>query len=723
MSIYNELKRRNVFRVTAAYVVIAWLLLQVGDVVFEALEVDASANRMLMAFVLLGLIPTVLFAWAFEMTPDGIKRDRDVVPNEFQDRQKAKKLDYITMLVLVLVGAMSLWQHWRDDPSIETTTTIDQTNSEPNMGVANVDDQSIAVLPFVNIAQSVDNEPFTVGLHDDLITHLSKISALKVISKTSVLKYKDNAKSIAEVAQDLGVAHILEGGVQRAGQSIRFNVQLVNAATEKPIWAETYNRELTASNIFQIQSEISEQIVKALQAQLTDEEVISLNKQQTTNIDAFNAYHAGRERMLVRNTESLREALSLFKKAADLDPNYALAYVGQADAWSLLNEYGGVSKEEMFEKGEPVLEFALSLDPSSAEAVTSKANYLHEKNQFEAAMNLFEHSITLNPGYPTTYHWYGLLADSMGDREKSLMLYQKAAELDPLSPTIQSNIGYRLLAANKKHEALQQFDRIIELVPDYSGGPSGKAEAFAQMGRLDLAVIWQHKAVEIDPGNWGRRLNLAGFYLDIGLLDKAKEQIKVVNDAAPDFRDLVFSLANVDMYESDYQSAADRYAMRMEQDPDNKAYIGNWAFNQMLLKNYQISVDALLKLFPGKNDDLFEVAYYNFDSTINLIWMWQQLEENDKANRVLVQLKQFLAEYPEHNNKFKEALIFMVEGNYIAAGEIFQEQFEKGEFQGFWRGDHIPMFEPFNTIPGAIALNTAYEEKLVEQRASLKAML
>lgn len=722
MSLFAELKRRNVFRVTAAYVVIGWLLLQVGDVVFEALEVDASANRMLMAFVLLGLIPTILFAWAFEMTPDGIKRDRDVEPDEFQDRQKAKKLDYVTMFVLVLVGLMSLWQHWSDDEP-KGAALDHSAEITPVKSLANIDDQSIAVLPFTNIAQSADNEPFTVGLHDDLITHLSKISALKVISRTSVLKYKDQPKTIKEVAQELGVAHVLEGGVQRSGQSIRFNVQLVNATNDEPVWAETYNRELTASNIFQIQSEISEQIVMALEAQLTDADVISLNKQQTSNLDAYNAYLAGRQRMLIRNSDSLREALALFEKATELDPNYALAYVGQADVWSLLNEYAGLSQEEMFAYGEPVLELALSLDPTSAEALTSKANYLHEKYQFDAAMNLFERAIELNPNYATTFHWYGLLADSMGDQNKSLSLYQKAAELDPLSPVIQTNIGFKLLRALKKEEALKQFDRIIELFPNYSGGPSGKAEVYAQMGRLDLAVIWQKKSVELDSGNWGRRLSLANFYLDIGLVEEAKREVDSVVKLSPDYEKLPFTLASIDMYESNYQNAADRFSEKIKEDPKNKAYLGNWAFNQMLLKNYQVSIDTLLTLYPGKNDELFEVSYYNFDSTINLIWMWQQLNENDKANHVLAQLKQFLAEYPDHHNKFKEAMIHMVEGNYMAAGEIFQQQFENGEFQGFWRGDHIPMFEPFNEIPDAIALNKAYEEKLFEQRASLMAML
>lgn len=726
MSLFKELKRRNVFRVTAAYVVISWLLLQVGDVVFEALEVDASANRLLMALVLLGLIPTILFAWAFEITPDGIKRDKDVQIDEHQDRQKAKKLNYITMFVLVLVGGMSLWQHWSDPSEPIESDIAAETNLDDNndlVDLTEVNEQSIAVLPFMNVAQSADNEPFTVGLHDDLISHLSKISALKVISKTSVLKYKDSPKSINEIAKDLRVAHVLEGGVQRAGQSIRFNVQLVNAATEKPIWAETYDRELTASNIFKIQSEISESIVRALKANLTMEEIISLKRQQTTNLDAYNAYLAGRQRLLVRNSDSIREALKLFEKATQLDPNYALAYVGQADAWSLLSNYAGITKDEMFAKGEPMIEMAISLDPTLAEAQTTKANYLNDRKQFEASRNLFEYSIKLNPNYATTYHWYGILADSMGDQEKALMLYRKAAELDPLSPVIQTNIGYQLLRAKQKQEALKQFDRIIELVPEYSGGASGKAETLAQMGRIDKAVLWQKKSVDTDQGNFGRQLDLIGFYVELGLIEKAKQSLLEIENQAPNYKGLIYGWANIDLYESNYQQASDRFSRKMLEDPEDKSYQGNWAFYQMLLKNYSASINVLLKLHPGKNGELFNVSHYNFDSTINLIWMWKQIGEIEKSKQLLTQLKQFLAEYPKHDAINKQAMIAAVEGKYLESIKLFNQLFKNGEFQGFWRGDHLPMFESFEEIPESQFLTKAYDKVIEQQRTALLAQL
>ncbi len=712
------------FRVTAAYVVVSWLLLQIGDVVFEALELDASANRMLMAFVLLGLIPTIIFSWAFEMTPDGIKRDKDVPRNERQEQQTAKKLDYVTMGVLALVGGMSLYQHWDDD--LPEVTAEPQTPAQPALNQAGsnkpVDDKSLAILPFINIAQTEDNEPFTVGIHDDLITHLSKISALKVISRTSVLKYKGSDKPVRDIASDLGVAHILEGGVQRAGNQIRLNVQLVDAQTEEHLWAETFNRELSASNIFMIQSEISEQIAQALKAQLTDAELVSLGKQQTDNLDAYNAYLAGRQRLLVRNSAALKEALGLFEKATELDPNYALAYVGQADTWSLLNEYSDVSEAEMFEYGEPLLEKALSLDPKLAEAHTSKANYLLQVDQLDAAKNRFEYALELNPNYATTYHWYGILSDRLGDKKKALDLYRKAAQLDPLSPVIQTNIGYMLLEAGQHEEAMKQFDRIMELMPEYPGAANGKSQVYASLGALDEAVKWQQESIGQDPGNLGRRANLAHLYVDLGMVEQARTVIESIKQESPEFEGLLYAEANLDMYQGNYQQAAARFEARLLKSPKDMSYLGNWTFYQMLLGNYEAAISASLTMFPGKNGQEYDVNFDNFDTTVNLIWMWQQIGEQQKAANLLRQLKGYLAEYTVHDSPFKQSMILALEGKYMESAKLFAELFEKGENRGYWRGAHLPMLKDVINLPQAQELIKKQEQIIEQQRQQLLAM-
>ncbi len=723
MSLFNELKRRNVFRVTAAYVVVGWLLLQVGDVVFEALEVDASANRTLMAFVLLGLIPTIIFSWAFEMTPEGIKKDKDVPRDEQQEHKTAKKLDYVTMLVLLLVGGMSLWQHWRSEPA-EAVDEIDQTHvaSIPVETVGSTDEKSLAVLPFTNVANTTDNEPFTVGIHDDLITSLSKISALKVISRTSVLNYQSTELSIKEVARQLGVAHVVEGGVQRVGNQVRLNVKLVEAATEKPLWAETYNRELTASNIFNIQTEVSQEIANALKAQLSDAEVQSLGKQQTDNINAYNAYLSGRERLLTRDTQSLYQALSLFQKATELDPEYALAYVGQADTWSLLNAYSDVSEAEMMANGEPLLAKALMLDPYSVEAHTSQANYLAEKDDLDGAKKAYEYALELSPNYPTTYHWYGNLLSRLGEEEQALAMYKKAIELDPISPAIQTNIAGILSKSGRHEEALAQFDRIIELVPEYPGSASGKADVYSTMGKLDEAIKWQRIAIQKDPGNLYRKTELAAMYVDIGLLDLAQQTIDEMVIQSPSFEGIIYAQSTVDLYQGKYQNAADLFKMALQRDPLNLNYLGNLAFYQTLLGQHDQAIESYLKLYPGKDGKLYEAKADNFDSTINLIWSLQQTGETEQAELVLNELIQLIAEFPEPNDDFRKAMISALEGRVDDAAELFFNEYKKGASRGFWRGSHLPMLAQVINSSTSLEFIRLYEFELSQQKDRVLAL-
>lgn len=720
MSLFTELKRRNVFRVTAAYVVISWLLLQVGDVVFEALELDASANRLLMAFVLLGLIPTVLFAWAFEMTPDGIKRDRDIKRDSQQEQQTAKKLEYITMGVLVVIGIMGLWQNWSyDEASLPVKSEQPYITNNNTESVVN--DKSLAILPFINVANTKDNEPFTVGIHDDLITSISKISALKVISRTSVLKYNSIDMPIKEIAKKLGVAHIVEGGVQRIGDQVRLNVKLVDARTDEHLWAETYNRQLTTSNIFEIQTEVSQKIAVALKAQLTDAEVTSLGKHQTLNLDAYNAYLAGRQRLLARNSESLKQALTLFEKATTLDPQYALAYVGQADTWSLLNSYSDVTQAEMLAKGQPLLEKALSLDPTLAEAHTSQANYFAMQNKIDEAVKGYESALKLNPNYPTTYHWYGNLLSKKGEKDQALAMYEKAAELDPISPVLQFNIGSILLEAERHQEALAQFERISELSPEYSGSAMGKAMVYSKMGLLDEAIKWQSVAIEKDSGNHYRKVELAKMYVDIGLDVLAENTLLEIESQSPDFENIVFARTYLDMYRGEYEKAALRLDTAFQKNPNNTHYFSNLVFFQMLMGQYDKAIAGYLKIYPGEFGKEFDLQKDNFDSTINLIWMWQVTEQEEKAQQLLDELKQLLAEFPKLNNNLKQAMIAALEGNYDYSSELFFSEYKKGSGRGFWRGAHLPMLAKVMELPANIEFFKLYNFELNQQRGRVLA--
>jgi len=293
MSFFDELKRRNVFRVGIAYLVVAWLVLQVADVVINNVGAPGWVFQIIMLMLGIGFPIVLIFAWAFEMTPDGIKKEKDIDRSQSITSKTGRKLDFTIIGIMALALIYFVWES-----RFQETTAIPAEAGANNVSAETPDtheieiasDNSIAVLPFANRSRDEDDAFFSDGIHDDLLTQLAKIGDLKVISRTSVMKYKDTQKTIPEIAEELGVSTILEGGIQRAGKRIRINAQLIDVTTDEHLWAETFDREMTMENIFDIQSEITRQIVTAVKGELSDTEQQALGAAPTANLEAYEAY-------------------------------------------------------------------------------------------------------------------------------------------------------------------------------------------------------------------------------------------------------------------------------------------------------------------------------------------------------------------------------------------------------------------------------------------------
>jgi TolB-like protein len=423
MSLIAELKRRNVFRVGVAYAIVAWLLIEVAHTAFPTLQLPDWTTTMVTVLLIMGFPVALVIAWAFELTPEGIKREAEVDRTESTIHVSGRKLDFAIIGLLAVAVAYF---------------AVDKFVLEAEPEQASVArEKSIAVLPFENLSQDATNEPFTIGIHDDILTQISKISALKVISRTSVMEYGDTTKNLKTIGAELGVATVLEGGVQRAGNRVRINVQLIDAATDEHLWADTYDRRLTVANIFAIQSEIATAIADALRATLSLGEQDRLATIPTENLAAYEAYLLGNQRVEKRTSAALAEAVNDFNRAIELDPGFALAYVGLADSHLLQVLYSGLPQDEMTEKAQVVTDKALALDDRLAEAYTSLGLIEHYRSDYEASEAAFKRALELNPNYATAYHWYGLmLVGSLGRRDEGLELIKKAAKLDPRSPII-----------------------------------------------------------------------------------------------------------------------------------------------------------------------------------------------------------------------------------------------------------------------------------------------
>ena len=482
MSLYIELKRRNVIRVAIAYAIVAWLLIEISATTFPMLRLPEWTATFVTVLLIIGFPLALIFAWAYELTPEGVKRDTGV-------------------------GAASPLQ----PRAAKSGTALSS------------DLKSIAVLPFENMSREEANEPFTIGLHDDLLTHISKIRSIKTISRTSVSQYRGTTKTIPRIAEELGVRTVLEGSVQRAGDRVRINAQFIDARTDEHLWAESYDRQLTVADIFAIQSEIATAIAEALRATLSPEEKERLETVPTENLAAYDAYLLGRQRMMKRVSVALAEAVDYFQQAIELDPDFALAYVGLAESYQLQGDYSGLAQNEMFNKAANAIAKALELDDRLGEAYASLGRIKTFSGDFEGAEPAFQRALQLNSNYATAHDWYAILLGRSGRLQESLAQVKKGLELDPLSAIINHDMGCILGGLGRFDESLAQLEKVIEIDPAFPTAYWHIGQLYsAAFGRLDKAVVWHRKGLSLDPGNPEIPASLSMVYLDIGDDVKAK---------------------------------------------------------------------------------------------------------------------------------------------------------------------------------------------------------
>jgi TolB-like protein/Flp pilus assembly protein TadD/uncharacterized membrane protein YkvA (DUF1232 family) len=506
MSIIAELKRRNVFRVGVAYAIVAWLLIEVASVLLPTFDAPDWVMKAFSSLVILGFPLTLVIAWAFELTPEGIKRESEVDRTESTTHVKGRKLDF-AIIGLLAVAVVYF--------------AVDKFVPKPVPPV--VREKSIAVLLFDDLSDGSANQSFTKGIHDDILTQLSKIRALKVIARTTMERL-DPTLSIPEIGTKLGVATVLEGGVQRAGDRVRINVQLIDCSDEAHLWAETYDRELTAANIFSIQSEIATMVADSLRATLSPEEQDRIATVPTENLAAYQAYLLGNQRLPKWTTVALTEAVNYFQQAIDLDPDFALAYVGLADAYIRRFQVRGFPPDDTLAKAKALIDKALELDDRLGEAYYTLGGIGDFELEFARAETAYQRAIELNPNYASAYDWYGaLLRDRLGRPQEALVLGRRAAELDPLSADIIDDLARTLVYLGRFDEALVQFKKAVEVAPDYAWGYTSIAEYYGYVsGELDRAVRWIRKSVSVDPDMSLYPISLAWFYLDLGDLDRAE---------------------------------------------------------------------------------------------------------------------------------------------------------------------------------------------------------
>lgn len=469
---FAELARRNVFRVAAAYTIASWLLVQVLDLAAESFEAPLWVMKMIITVLIVGFLPTVFFAWAYEITPEGIKHEREVIRDESITHLTARKLDYITLAAVVLAAGLFLVQMLSDEstrPVVNSAAFLKNSDSGTEITSTWLRSHSIAVLPFANRSNRDDDLFFTDGIHDDLLTQLSKIEDLKVTSRMSVMEYRDTTKKIPQIASELGVATILEGSVQRAGQRIRITAQLIDVAIDKHVWAETFDREMTVDNLFEIQSEITRQIATAIKGQLTPAESSSLAKAPTQNVAAYEAYLRARE--VLNGNYSMEEYMTaqpMVEEAITLDPEFAPAYLLLAEIHGQAAWIGYDDTPERQQAAFHALNMAESvLGPQSPELLAARGEYLYRfEHDYPAALNAQLKAFYGMPGNALVLEQLGLTQRRMGLWEESLNSFSQGAELDPANASLLSLTTDTLFLVRQWSRMEEVLERARARFPD-----------------------------------------------------------------------------------------------------------------------------------------------------------------------------------------------------------------------------------------------------------------
>lgn len=494
--LWSELKRRRVIRVVVVYVVASWLAISAAETLLPNLNLPEWSVTLVISFVVLAFPIVLALAWIFDIGPKGVEVTPAAAGVAEQQPVKPK----------VPAPAM---------PITAPAASVEPTD----------DRRSIAVLPFENMSGDRENEYFSDGIAEEILNLLTKLPQLRVASRTSSFEFKGERINIPEVAAKLGVNTILEGSVRRADDRVRITAQLIEVNTDSHLWSETYDREL--KDVFAIQDDIARSIVAALEVTLTPRDRRAIQNVATSDVQAYDYYLRGRKYFYEFTRRQFHNANRMFLKAIEQDPNYALAYAGMADVYSLLYQWADSSKENIA-KADAASIKAITLDPDLAEAHAARGTALAINGRHDEAERAFENAILLNPGLYEPYYFYGRDCLSAGKFEKAARLFSEACKIRPedyQAPSFLS-MAYAELGREKEQEeankrTLECVEKHIDLHPDDGRALTFGAYALVEQGQPDRAREWSERALDADRDEPAIMYNVACTYSLLGELDKA----------------------------------------------------------------------------------------------------------------------------------------------------------------------------------------------------------
>jgi TolB-like protein len=509
-SVFAELKRRNVYKVAITYAVVAWLLIQAASILLPTFEAPAWVMKAFVVFLALGFVISVMISWAFEATPQGLKRTENVPPDVAAALPTWSPRKFATFVVAVAVIAAGLlaFNLFRTKSVALPTTATPITN------------KSVAVLAFANLSDDKGSEYFSDGISEELLTVLQKIPGLHVAARTSAFSFKGKNATAQEIGQKLGVAHLVEGSVRKAGDVVRIAARLTRTDTGEQLWSENFTRNL--KDVFAVQTELAQTIVGQLSGQLThgaadpaakaaiQAQVQAAEKGGTKNVEAHQYYLQGRFYSDRHSEKSAGEALAAYQRAMELDPAFALAWAGlaQTHVWycEFSTEAGRTGFDTHLAGAREATARALSLEPNLPEALLARSEIeLNFDFDWKGAAETLRKALALAPADPALRIAAGNLELARGDMTRAIDLYRQAVVLDPVNPRARSFLAFNLAVARQFAEARAEFPRVVELNPAAPWAHAGLGLAFLIEGKFEEAAV----AAQDDAAEWARLLIVA----------------------------------------------------------------------------------------------------------------------------------------------------------------------------------------------------------------------
>ena len=716
----NELKQRNVLRLAAAYALVAWILIEAGSVLLPTFGAPDWLFKAYVVAVIVGFVVALVIAWVFEITPDGIRLEKNVDRAAYRPASSRRlNIAIIGLLAIALIVSISF--------------NVTEIGQQRQAASPSPDRPSIAVLPFTSRSSDSENQYFTDGIHDDLLTRLSNIESLRVISRTSVLEYRDTTKKLPQIGKELDVATIVEGAVQRSGNQVRITVQLIDAETDEHIWAHTYDREMTMANVFKIQSEISAQIANSLRAALTPEEQTRLASVPTTSLEAYTLYAAGRNNLTQRRFESLQLARQQFEQAITLDPNFAKAHAGLAQTnLILLSNHQAITPSVAYELAEQSIARALELDSNLGEAYAVLG--LLEASRWEhtrlgdgnvRAAGAFRRAIDLSPNLPDAYVWFSSLREWEGDYEEAINLLTQAIRVDPLGRIAYVNLPGLLALQGKNQQAIDLLIKAMEIFPDWPKAYLYMAQHLQRLGRLDESLAWNLKwqSMSSDPIAGASSVSI---YQAFGDTNKVRNFVTALPQDHPLYP---IGASYLQFMDEDYAAAL----ATLESIADKTASRFNFIYPMMvrsavLLDDYDRAYFLLLEGSPAMAaDTVTNVDRFNLDAAIMLAYIEQKRNRPARATKLLELALPVTRDLPRvgiSGHGIKDVEILALMGRKAAALDALRDAIDAGfvSLQSFdvWGIDGDPLVDGIRGDPRYESMRAELGQKLDHLRRNVE---